>query len=349
MQIKTKVKMKRLTYFFILILLTSCGMTGEKELNSKEMSLKWVDHLTGDFSFKDNLSYPENIYRNEFRQLVCYVFCPPEIDEMKDENGRIYEDSLEAYYKLVDTTHIFRSLESNLWTDEWAGKNIIVERINKDTVICFTEKGRAISHRLSLLITKDTVIPAIVANGPMKGTQIEYFKSGQMVIDEELWDKGILKATFDFNFGQKMDWRGSIYAKIENKGVDMREFVAYNSNTPLANDNDTSTKFLGVRILLIYIFFLIIWVVKVLICSVLNEYSQTRFEYKLFSVKRNFAKKEDFLLNLFWIFTGDDFEDKGEKEIKKMKFHNTVAYIGFIGLAATFILHISILAYERFT
>ena len=48
--------------------------------------------------------------------LICDGLCPQEIDKMKYENGKIYEDSLESFYKLIDTTHIFHSIESDAWT-----------------------------------------------------------------------------------------------------------------------------------------------------------------------------------------------------------------------------------------
>jgi hypothetical protein len=200
-------------------------MTNKKKLNAEEVSLKWVDNLTGDFSFKDSWSYPENVYMNEFGQLGCDGFCPPEIDKMKDENGKIYEDSLEAFYTLVDTTHIFHSIKSDAWSEEWAGTNdIIVERINKDTTLCFTQNNAATHSSLNLIITENTVKPTIVINSIIggNGTKTYHCKSGQMVIDKKLWNKGILKATFDFDFcydenPDKMYWRGIIYAKIEKK------------------------------------------------------------------------------------------------------------------------------------
>ena len=215
--------MKRLTYFLVMIFLISCGITSNKKLNSEEVSIKWVDNLSGDFSFKDNWSYPEGVYKNEFGQLSCDGFCPPETDKMKDENGKIYENSLEAFYELVDTTHIFHSLKSDAWTYEWAGTNyIIAERINEDTIVCFTQNNAGTHSSLNLIITKNTVRPTIVLNSIIgeNSEKTYYCKGGQMVIDKKLWNEGILKATFDFDFyhnenSNEMYWKGSIYAKIK--------------------------------------------------------------------------------------------------------------------------------------
>ena len=217
--------MKRLTYFLLFILLTSCGMTSKKELNSDEVPIIWVSNLNGDFSFKDNWSYPEGVYRNEFGQLSCDGFCSPEIDKMKDENGKIYADSLASFYKLVDTTHIFHSIKSDAWTYEWAGTNyLIAERKNKDTVVCYTENNVSTHSSLNLIIDKNTVKPTIVLNSIIdeNGAKTYSCKNGQIEIDKTLWDKGILKATFDFNFYHdedivKMYWKGNIYAQIEGE------------------------------------------------------------------------------------------------------------------------------------
>jgi hypothetical protein len=77
-----------------------------------KIAIQWTDHLDGDFSFKDNWSYPEGIYRNEFGQLSCDGLCPPEIYEMKDENGRIRDEQLTVFYQLVDTIHQYHSIRS---------------------------------------------------------------------------------------------------------------------------------------------------------------------------------------------------------------------------------------------
>ena len=200
-------------------------MTGKKKLNSEEIPLKWVDNLTGDFSFKDSWSYPEGVYRNKFGQLSCDGLCPPEIYNMIDENGKIYEDSLASFYQLVDTTHLFHSIKSDACTYEWAGTDyVIVERINKDTTVCFTLNNSATHSSLNLIITENTVKPTIVLIGIVSENDVTYHcKSGQMVIDKKLWDKGILKAIFDFNFGydenlnEQMYWKGNIYAEVENR------------------------------------------------------------------------------------------------------------------------------------
>jgi hypothetical protein len=169
------------------------------------------------------LAYPESVYINEFGQVSCDGFCPPETDKMKDKNGRIYEDSLKSYYNLIDTTHLFHSIKSEAWAYEWGETDFITaERTNKDTVICFTQNNAATHSSLNLIITKSTVNPTIVLNSIFNNDIKTYnCKNGEMLIDKNLWKKGILKATFNFEFfnlesSDKMYWKGSIYTDITN-------------------------------------------------------------------------------------------------------------------------------------
>jgi len=211
----------------LFIFLTSCGITGKKKLSIVEIPIQRVDYLKGDFSFKDDWSYPEGVYRNEFGQLSCDGICPEEIYSMIDESGKIYEDSLESFYHWVDTTHLFHSIQSEAWVYEWAGTDYInVERINEDTVICFTENNAATHSSLHLIITKDAVRPTIVLNSIVSNlntdSNIKTYnaQSGQMIIDQKMWEKGILKAVFDFKFDDPEDaknniyWKGEIYATV---------------------------------------------------------------------------------------------------------------------------------------
>ena len=223
-----QIKMIRhLTYIFLTIVLISCGLTLDKneKVKSGEIGISWVNNLTGDFSFTKNWDYPEGVYKNEFGQLSCDGLCPQEIDRMKDKNGKIYEDSLIAFYKLVDTTHQFHSIQSDAWTYEWAGTNFVtVKKKNADTTICYTQNNVSTHSSLILTIIKDKCIPTIELNSVTPtGIKTYNCKGGQIEIDKSLWKKGILKANFDFvfdhteNSDKPMYWKGKIYANIDNK------------------------------------------------------------------------------------------------------------------------------------
>lgn len=217
---------KHLTYIFLIFGLISCGIQFDKNKEDKsgEIIIGWLDSLNGDFSFTKNWEYPEGVYKNEYGQLSCDGLCPSEIDRMKDENGKIYEDSLTAFYQQIDTTHQFHSIQSEAWAYEWAETNFVTTtRINADTAICFTQNNAATHSSLIMTITKDKCIPIVELNSiKVKGKKIYKCKGGQIQIDKNLWEKGVLKANFDFVFdhtenrNKLMYWKGKIYANVDN-------------------------------------------------------------------------------------------------------------------------------------
>lgn len=185
--------------------------------------IQWADKITGDFSFTEHWSYPEGVFRNVFGQLSCDGICPPEIERMKDQDGRILEDSLDAFYHLVDTTHLFHSICSEARTYEWAGTDfILAEKISPDTVQCVTLCNAGTHSSLHLLITANEVIPTIELNSVAHSeTEIYLCSGGTMTIDKNQWAAGILKANFDFTFehnespDEPMYWKGKIYVPID--------------------------------------------------------------------------------------------------------------------------------------
>jgi len=187
------------------------------------ITIEWADNLSGDFSFANNWSYPEGVYKNEYGQLSCDGLCPPEIDAMKDSTGRIYEDSLQAFYKIIDTTHQTHSIQSEAWCYEWAGTDFIeVFRKSKDSVSCFTITGIATHCSLQLDIIENICYAAIDLNSIVPGSNAKYYcTDGYITIDKKLWKEGIMKAEFSFNFEHNENpkkpiyWKGKIYAKIK--------------------------------------------------------------------------------------------------------------------------------------
>lgn len=207
---------------FIVVISSTQWITAQS--TGHKIAIQWANHLDGDFSFKEIWSYPEDVYRNEFGQLSCGGFCPPEVYEMKDENGRIRDEQLNAFYQLVDTTHQYHSIQSDAYTYEWAGTDFIkVVKINEDTVICSTYNNAGTHSSLQIIITQNHIEPSIILTSIIhNGSGIFFCKEGAMSIDRNAWQKGILKAAFDFTFdhpmsdGEYMWWKGLIYAKIEN-------------------------------------------------------------------------------------------------------------------------------------
>lgn len=209
----------------VLILVFSSFVNKKSDLfqdNKKKIKICWSTNIKGDFSFNKNWSYPEGVYKNQFGQLSCDGICMEGVDQMKDENGKIFEDSLTAFYKIVDTSHTFHSIKSEAWCYEWAGTEFIdVHRINKEIVRCITINNVSTHCSLNIEIENDYCKPTIKYTG-MSDLKIYIFDcfAGNIQIDKVLWNKGILKAEFDFSFVNTIDlnkpmyWRGKIYKEI---------------------------------------------------------------------------------------------------------------------------------------
>jgi hypothetical protein len=191
-----------------------------------EIQIHLVNNLSEDFSFKNNWSYSEEIFKNEFGQLSCDGMCPPEIENMKDSQGRIIADSLKAFYHLIDTSHFFHSINSETNAYEWAGTNFIsVKRIHQDTVVCATQNNAATHSSLNLIIIGGNSVTASIvleSVNPTSGGIVYECSGGEIFIDKSLWKKNTLKATFNFNFknekypNELLYWKGKIYSQIFN-------------------------------------------------------------------------------------------------------------------------------------
>ena len=217
---------KSLIGTFLIVILFSCGSAIDKQENLEydQIKIDWMKNLSGSFSFKEIWDYPEGIYRNDFGQLSCDGLCPAETDKMKDDQGRIFKDSLPRFYQLVDTTHLFHSIKSHSNSYEWSGTNFLTaEKMGNDTIHCFTDNNASTHSSLDLIITKNKCIPAIKLSsitGTAK-TAIYICKKGYIEIDKNLWNNGILKAKFDFTFDSKENleksifWKGKIYTPIK--------------------------------------------------------------------------------------------------------------------------------------
>ena len=189
------------------------------------IEIQWATDLNEDFSFIKNWNYQEGIYKNRFGQLSCDGFCPERTWNMKDENGMILKDSLETFYKLIDTTHIYHSIESKVNMYEYSGTNFIeVQRTNGDTIKCFTINNASTHSSLLIELVNNTCIAKVDFNSIRNiDRHIFHCKSGKMIIDKEEWKKGILKAKFDFTFKNDLDeniplyWKGLIYKEIKDE------------------------------------------------------------------------------------------------------------------------------------
>lgn len=209
----------------LLLVFTAISSTViEKENDAiDKIKIQWIENLEGDFSFKENWSYAEGIYVNIHGQLSCDGFCPDEIDRMKDKSGKIYKDSLQAFYKVIDTTHIYYSLRSENRMYEYSGADFIeFKKLNNGIIkgVSFTN----VSTHSSLIIEfQNNSCSASVLFNSIRDLGKHNFplESGSIKIDRTLFEKGIIKAVFDFKFENTLEhdaelfWKGQIYSKVK--------------------------------------------------------------------------------------------------------------------------------------
>ncbi len=214
--------------FIIILLLFLIGAsckTIEKETESThKIKIEWTENIEGDFSFKEKWSYEEGIYENSFGQLSCDGICPEEIDRMKDEYGKIYKDSLQAFYKIIDTTHIFHSLKSENRMYEYSGTNFIEFQKHENGIIKGKSMNNVSTHSNLILELQNDLCYAYVIFNSIRNLGENHFplESGNIKIDKTLFENGIIKAEFDFKFENTLEsdkelfWNGKIYSEIKS-------------------------------------------------------------------------------------------------------------------------------------
>ena len=218
--------MKKLLFgiSFLVCGFASVSFQTEEKSKSIPFEIKWVNNLKGDYSFINKWNYHLNVFKDttgeEFR---CDWYCPEEIERMKDSTGRIIKDSLTAFFKILDTTHLHHTIECDAWCYQYAGTDFMeVYRLSNDSVFCGSACTPGTHCSLQLDIVKDICFAKIDLNSiVMGGDEIFYCTDGYIKIDKKLWAKGIMKAEFDFNFynssepKQQMYWKGKIYSEIK--------------------------------------------------------------------------------------------------------------------------------------
>ncbi|MGS2727875.1 hypothetical protein ACU8DI_14795 [Psychroserpens sp. BH13MA-6] len=213
----------KIATLLLLFLISISFKTIENETSfSDKIKIEWTENVLGDFSFKEKWSYQEGVFRNKHGQLSCDGICPEETHRMKDEFGKIYEDSLQAFYKVIDTTHIFHSLQSENKMYEYSGTKFIEFIKLKNGIIRGQSLKNTSTHSSLILELKNDSCHASVHFNSIRDLGEHYFplKSGNIRIDQKLFQDGIIKAEFDFKFKNTLEpnkelfWKGRIYKKI---------------------------------------------------------------------------------------------------------------------------------------
>jgi len=152
---------------FILLIFNTISAFGQNQNDAaanmaNALKIQWVQEMPGNFNFRYKWSYPENIFRNKYGQLICDGICPSRTDGMRNAKGKIFKDSLKAYYQLIDTSHLYHTLESKCNCGEWSGEHFIqVQRTVGNTIECFTQGSVSTHCLLKMTIVGDDCYPPI--------------------------------------------------------------------------------------------------------------------------------------------------------------------------------------------
>ncbi len=192
---------------------------------SQPIAIKWVDTLTGDYSFTKRWTYPPGIEMKSDGRAGCADggFCPQRCYAMQDSNGIVYKDSAQVFYSLLDTNHLNITLQCESSCNEWMGSELMeVEYFSNTSVFCHTLNGPSTHSSLQMLIVENNCNAFIDLNSiKPKSSMVYNCNSGFITIDKTLWDKGILKAEFNFNFDAKdknqksITLKGKTYVKMK--------------------------------------------------------------------------------------------------------------------------------------
>ncbi len=213
-----------LTFSFVLLLFPSLWAQSDSlETEPVRIQVLLKDVSGGDFGFQDEWSYPIGVYWNKWGQLSCDGICPPEIDRMKGEGGRIYDDSLTAFYNIVDTTHLPHTIKCEASMYEFAGTNFINFQKTENGVIGTTTTDPATHSTLSLVIENQMCTAWVDFNSinPEVGEHRFELLQGRILLDKSSFENGIIKGSFDFRFVNHLDsavplfWRGTILSTVE--------------------------------------------------------------------------------------------------------------------------------------
>jgi hypothetical protein len=115
-----------------------------------------------------------------------------------------------------------RSIQSEAWCYEYAGTDRMkAYRRSDGRIECYTMQDAATHCSLNMIISNEYCYPQIeLTSIATPGKTVYRCTGGFIVIDRRLYEHGILKASFSFEFynsddpEQPMYWKGKLYTKI---------------------------------------------------------------------------------------------------------------------------------------
>jgi hypothetical protein len=207
----------------LLVVTFAINYSFQEKPSDVVIPISWFNNLKGDFSFAQEWSFAENVGMNDAQQIACIENCSEQIEAMTDRNGLIKSDSLDAYYKIVDSTRHYHTIESRCTIDGWKPTHFIKIRKYGD----FAIEGHTVTDSnskcsLCFRISNNQFTAWVYKKMDGGGTKIIRVNGGKLFLDELAFSKGIFKATFSFTFESEVNsfkalfWSGKIYARIES-------------------------------------------------------------------------------------------------------------------------------------
>ncbi|PHR28237.1 MAG: hypothetical protein COA38_12370 [Fluviicola sp.] len=203
---------------FLILILPIVGTT--------QVSWNWVRQMDNDFSFVEKWEYDEGIYVNKWGQLSCDGLCPIEIDVLKDEQGRIIDDSLSKFYSIIDTTHRYFTHEGIVRAYEFDACNHVYAKKHDYRIHLQTKVGIATHTSLHIEFFPDpgSKIPFrayLIYNSIRDQAPKKYFATnGTIDISSEALYNGMIQMSFDLEFELDEDdllpqtWKGKILLSL---------------------------------------------------------------------------------------------------------------------------------------
>ena len=171
--------------------------------------------------------YQEGIFTNKWGQLSCDGFCPREIDLMKNDQGRIFDDSLTAFYSYIDTTHRHFTLERSNEPYEYGQAHYMITEKRDGKLFLRSEMNLALNTSIHIEFDpspensfklKTYLIYYSLSDQPPRTFNL---LSGQVEFCEQAYNEGFLQLKFDLNFETEQwskekfqNWNGKIFIAL---------------------------------------------------------------------------------------------------------------------------------------
>ena len=175
-----------------------------------------------DSAFTKGWKYEEGIFVNKWGQLSCDGFCPREIDFMKGDQGRIFDDSLSSFYSFVDTTHRHFTLERNNEPYDYAEAHYIIVEKQDGKLFLRSELNMGLNTRIQMEFdptSKDDVnFQAYLIYYSLSDQAPRKFEllSGDVEFCQEAYNEGFLQLKFDLDF-ETDEWSKEKFQKWDGK------------------------------------------------------------------------------------------------------------------------------------